>query len=388
MKNRVIILQLLLLCTIFIVPGFISCTLSVPDLSEYQGIDYIENYKFHSIVSGFDGNWAFDDDIVAPNGYHYIGFNSNESGADVIPTGISTAGLPGNATGDISRLEIFNLVNDGGFENPTGWNVGWSAGGGATISRDIATYNSAAIPPNHSLDYSFTGGVDNSISFNMGSAKDTFLFSKRYIIRFNFFKELSDKRTPFRFNTTSWWPNSGIGWDYGYTKFPDAYADGSEVTANSPGNNQFYILYDYDNIKGYIDDFRVVRSDIDYYLKLTVPYSGEGRPNLFSGTYRFTVWFKEEDPGDVSPSENRFPSSRVSLGIGRTPGTATVNGFDAPSQLTPGAWRRLSVERFFQITPGDSLVLLISPTDKTSGSNSIDIGSVLIAFPELFYISD
>jgi dTDP-D-glucose 4,6-dehydratase len=49
---------------------------------------------------------------------------------------------------------------------------------------------------------------------------------------------------------------------------------------------------------------------------------------------------------------------------------------------------KYGVEKFIQIREGNSLVLLISPADKTGGGNTIDVGSVLVAFPELYYISE
>jgi len=398
MNNRLIILQVLLLCTISL--GFISCGDSAPDLSMYRGIDYIAKYKFNSDISINTGSWIFNDPI-AQNGYHYMGFNSNEIGADAVPTGIDSTGLPNSAIEDISRLEIFNLVHDGGFEFLDPALSGWSPNmvgiiPGAAITRESAPDSIGST----CLKYVFNLSDDNvkpeHIKFLMGPStiKDEFLTSNRYIIHLNFYKSSISYITPFRFNAErNWTPQSERAWGFGYTRFPDDSKDNSEVVAES-SDNYFYILYDdlkHQNNEGYIDDFRIVRSDIDYYLKLTVPYSEAGRPDLPSGTYRFSVWFKAEDAADASPSTSappgRFNSSRISLGIGKTITTTTVKGFES-SALTSGSWRRLSVEKFIQIRNGDSLVLLISPADKSGGSTTLDIGSVLIAYPELYYISE
>ncbi|MCL2480273.1 MAG: hypothetical protein FWF38_01035 [Spirochaetaceae bacterium] len=394
MKNSLIILQILLLCAVSLTLGFISCGEAAPDLSTYRGINYIENYKFRSFPVGLSGGWSFDD-TVAPNNHHYMGFNSDETGAEALPTGISLIGLPGGAADDISRLEIFNLVIDGGFEESTrspAWT--WT-----DPNADI-DHKNGALPPHYIANatgncfyYHFdaTPPPNAEINFDLGSVKDTFLENKKYTIRLKFFKERSLSITKFKFNDERGWDvraeREWTGMIGGYTKFPDAYADNSEVVARSPiSGNTFRIIHDNHNVEGYIDDLRVVRSDIDYYLSFTVPYSDAGRPNLQPGTYRFSVWFKAEETTDVSPNEDRFNSSRVSLGIGKPPSVATVTGFD--SSLISGTWRQLSVQKFIQIRDGDELLLLISPADKTSGSNTIDVGSVLIAYPELYYISE
>ncbi|MCL2705242.1 MAG: hypothetical protein FWE72_03435 [Spirochaetaceae bacterium] len=397
MNNRLIILQVLLLCALSL--GFISCGDPAPDLSMYRGIDYIEKYKFTSDISLSTASWTFNDSI-APNGYHYMGFNSSETGATTVPSGINQTGLPNDAIGDISRLEVFNLVHDGGFEfDPalTGWSpnmVGTIPG--AAITRELAPDSIGSTCLKYVFDL-FAGIEPEYIRFNMGPStiKDRFLTGNRYIIRLNFYKYSMYSNTPFRFNTErDWKPQAEREWGFGYTKFPDASLDNSEVVAES-SDNYFYVLFDdiyNSNNEGYIDDFRIVRSDIDYYLKLTVPYSEAGRPDLPSGTYRFSVWFKAEDPADASPSPTappgRFNSSRISLGIGKTLTTTTVKGFVASETITSGSWSKLSVEKFIQIRDGDSLVLLISPADRSGGSTTLDIGSVLIAFPELYYISE
>lgn len=381
MKNRLNNLPIILILIILIAAGFVSCSDSPPSLSEYQGIDYILSHKFSS------GSWVFDDTVQGS--YHYMGFNSDETGVSAVPSISNFTGLPSAATGDVSRLEIFNLVSNGGFETSL---TNWSASGATITTADgiPSVHNTAG---NYSLHYVFNTtpppNPDN-VQFDLGSLKDSFLADKRYIIRLNFSREYINNDTLFRFNDERVWDvKAKTSWDLGYTKFPDAYSDNSEIVATS-SSNSFYIIYGTHNIEGYIDDFRIVRSDISYNLKFTVPYSEAGRPDLYSGTYRLSVYIKAEDDADVtpnSPNENRFRSSRVSLGIGRTVDTVTVKGFDS-SSFTSGSWTKISVEKFLQIRDGDSIELLISPADKSGGSNTLDIGSVLVAFPELYYVSD
>jgi len=402
MNNRLIILQVLLLCTVSLLIGFISCGDAAPSLSIYRGIDFIENYKFRTITSDLNEGWSLSDDIIAPDGlYYYVGFNTDEAGSPVTLTGLeTTSGLPhDNAKLDISRFEIFNLVHNGGFEPAFGsplanWSPNSNAmGDGAKITNTDGTENSLYETTGYCLHYEFIPQLSDMhpepeyVEFDLGSVKDTFLYGKKYTTRFKFYKKNISSSTFFQFNDQ---PKLDVKaqntWTLGYTLFPDAYSDDSEVIAKS-SNNVFRILYFTSNMDGYIDDFRIVRNDIDYCLKLTVPYSENGRPDLQPGTYRFSVWFKAEEPADVSPNKDRFNSSRVSLGIGKSYGASTIKGFNA-SVLSSGNWKQLSIEYFIQIKNGDSLVLFVSPADMTGGSTTLDIGSVLVAFPELFYISE
>ena len=388
--NRSIILKVLLLLAISLLIG-ISCGEAAPDLSMYRGIDYIQKNKFSSIVSGLNAGWVSDDPFEGS--YHYMGFDPVLH----VP-GINDIGLPDYATGDMSRLEVFNLVPDGGFESVSSL-TGWSATGGI-FSRSTGHTSPPpyGITGNYCLYYEFDSSTpppEKQINFNMTPVKDGFIPGSRYIIRLKFFKRSENTDTPLRFNSERNWNVVSIKpWTAGYTKFPENTHDNTEVVAEL-GSNSFYILYDTVknmNNEGYIDDFRIVRSDIDYYLKFTVPHSEAGRPNLYSGTYRFSVWFKAEDPADLPPTPSapldRFNSSRVSLGIGKTLNSITLKGFDASSELISGNWEKLSVEKFIQIRDGDNLVLLISSTDKSGGNTTFDMGSVLIAYPELYYISE
>ena len=387
--NRLIILQVLLILAISLLLG-ISCGEAAPDLSAYRGIDYIQKYKLNSIVSGLTEGWISDD--PTEGSYHYMGFTPVLH----VP-GINDAGLPDYAKEDMSRLEVFNLVNDGGFES--GSLTGWSESGIVPVGAlrpevPTATHPEVTGATGKCLYYLFDTSnpaviTPTHAAFDLGTIKDSFLTGKKYIIRLKFFKSSQLSLSPLKFNNElPWNVRAQINWGFGYTKFPDAYDDNSEVVARS-GSNYFFILYDTLNMEGFIDDFRIVRSDIDYYIKLTVPYSDAGRPNLQSGTYSFSAWFKAEDPADVSPSMNRFNSSRVSLGIGKTLNTTSFKGFDASARLSATSWTKLSVEKFVQIrNDGDSLILLISPSDKSGGNNTIDVGSVLVAYPELYYISE
>ena len=368
----------------------ISCS-DVPDITEYQGVNYIQ-YRPLDVAIG--NIWTSDDPVEGA--YHYMGFNTDSTGAADLPAVAVFTGLPNNAdSGDISRLEIFNLVPDGGFESGTaGWdNTGTTAN--ATFPRensDPLRVNDDA--GNNSMEYTIPASTD-ILRFNLSTLSDTFLLNKNYISRLSFTRATTDDTAVFEYNDGSsaniyrtWKPKVEIGWSGGdtaaFTRFPDYGNLDTGITAKA---GSYFCIGSFDDNyskiqDGFIDDFRIVRSDLDYYLRLTVPYTDTGRPELYSGIYRFSVYVKGEADADVSPSQNRFRSSRISLGINNY-----VTGFQS-SSYSSTSWTKISVEKFIQIDKGDTLELRISPSDSTALPNSMDIGSVLIAAPSLYYISE
>ncbi|MDX9801681.1 MAG: hypothetical protein RBT69_10135 [Spirochaetia bacterium] len=365
--------------------AFYGCS-EVPDLSEYQGINYIANSNFTS------PEWSFDD-TVAPNLFHYMDFDT----LPVIAVPVYT-GLPNNVdSGDISRLEIFNLVPDGGFESGL---AGWNTFGAPTTFTRNNTSNervNSSIPNNNfSIEYDLFISTDR-IQFDLDTVHDGFIENNNYIVRLNFTREATNTTAVFEYNDAAaviyktWKPKTLVGWsvdDTVYTEFPayDSAEFDTNITARPNTQNYFNIgSISYGNdINGYIDDFRIVRSDINYYLRMTVPYSEAGRPDLYSGIYRFAVYVKGEDTADIPPAvlNNRSRSSRVSLII-----NGKTEGFSSSAWTNTG-WTRLTVDKFIQIDAGDTIELMVSPADKSGLANTLDIGSILIASPSLYYISD
>ena len=378
---------------IFLITAFLpllSCSDSPVDLSEYQGKNYIESSNLASV------NWISDDPVEGA--YHYMGLNTDSAGASILPLGIATfTGLPGNSdTGDISRLEVFNLVPDGGFESGT---AGWDNNGtGATFVQNNGdaerVHDDAG---NDSLKITIPVEAD-ILRFNLSTLNDSFVADKNYIIRLFFTKNTTNDTIILEYNNgagspilspyKTWSHKVKTGWNddlSAYTKFPDDDNLNTNITAAAGAMfciNSFDSTFNKIHNLVYIDDFRIIRSDQEYFIRLTVPYSESGRPDLYSGIYRFSVYVKGEEDTDVTPNQNRFRSPRISLGINNE-----ITGFSS-SSYSNTAWTQLSVEKFIQISEGDSIELKLSPADFTTLPNSLDIGSVLIASPSLYYISD
>ena len=368
---------------------FLSCSDSPADLSEYQSLNYISNRNLAS------GNWTSDDPVQGA--LHYMGFNTNSAGASDPPGILVYTGLPNDAdSGDISRLEIFNLIPDGGFESGTG---GWDNNGtGATfIQNNTDPERIHDDAGNDSLKMTIPTEAD-ILRFDLSTLNDTFLAGQNYIIKLFFIRSTTNDTAIFEYNDganepilnpyRTWGPKVETGWGVDnsvYTEFPDYGNLDTNITAIAGARfclNSFDSTFNKIHALVYIDDFRIVRSDQEYYIRQTVPFSEAGRPDLYSGMYRFSVYVKGEADLDISPSQNRFRSSRISLGINNK-----VEGF-ASSSYNNTSWTKISIEQFIQIDSGDTIELKISSADSTALPNSLDIGSVLIASPSLYYISD
>lgn len=382
--------KIILILAVFI--SLFACSDSQINLSALRAADYIASANLVS------GQWVSDD--PQSGSFHYMGFNTDSAGAAALPSVAVFTGLPGNTdSGDISRLEIFNLVENGGFESAiTDWD---NNGTGATYSRDNTDPNRVNDDAgNNSLKFSIsnvTPPAMDIIRFNLSHLRDGFIVNSNYIIRLYYTLGKTDDTLVLEYNNgapppgsqicCTWITESETGWiddNTVYTKFPDYKNIDTNIIAVA-GN--YFCIGSYNTAyakvkEGFIDDFRIIKSDQDYYIRLEIPYSESGRPDLHTGTYKFSVYVKGEADADVSPAQNRFRSSRISLGINNK-----LKGFSS-LEYNNASWTKLSVEEFIQINPGDTIELKISSADSTFLTNSLDIGSVLIAGPELEYISN
>ena len=64
-----------------------------------------------------------------------------------------------------------------------------------------------------------------------------------------------------------------------------------------------------------------------------------------------------------------------------------IEGFSS-SEFTNTGWTRLTAQKFIQIEKGGTIEIMVSPGDISGLANTLDIGSILIASPSLYYISD
>ena len=350
---------------------FYGCS-QVPDLSEYQGINYMASQVFDPAI---EINWDRDDS----NTYHMF--------TAVIPS--TTSGLPAGTT-DYSRLEILNLMPDGGFEGGIGsWTTVLPSAGTANVVPGNGT---TIHPANQSLYFYLQS--DERVYFNLENLSGGITDNANYLIRLNFNSPEANRTVIFEYNDGSsyypggiWSPRASVAWTgNSYDQFRTSSGEESLITIKPGANNDFFsigsITADDDSQEGHIDDVKIVRTDIPLCLRSTVPYKEQGRPELVSGRYIFSIYVKKEDLADINPlTPNRFPADKVTLCINGKPEAIDV------SSVTDSQWIKISTEQFIQIYEDDTIELSVNPSDITSPYLK-NAGSILIASPALYFISD
>ena len=362
---------------IFLVSFIYSCS-QVPDFSEYQGINYIVSKPFDG---GIEINWIRDD----PSGT-YMDFSP-------FATAITT-GLPAGTT-DISRLEVLNLMPDGGFEGGLG---SWSPEGAPLPTANIVVGANTIHPldPANNCLY-FDVFASQTIDFDLSNLLDFGIDNANYLIRFNFNGEFEGIPTKFEYHDginndsgSLWSPRTTTTWDLGYTEFNSQTGEESLITIKPAPDDDIFSIGSFSETasqKGHIDDVRVVRTDIPLCLRAETPYQAAGRPELISGDYRFSIFIKKEVAADINPDTvpitdaNRFPAQILTLCINNKAQTLDI------TSVPDNEWKKVYTDQFVQIYEGDSITLAISPCDST-GTYKKDAGSILIASPSLTFISE
>ncbi len=357
MKKLILVLTVLM--------PLLSCSDSPMDLSEYQGKNYIENSNLAS------GDWLIKGNAV-DYGYNYMTL-TDESGT-------YATGPDGTAY----RLEIPNLFPNGDFE--TGASPGWTATASASNANNpvsgfslyfnLTSVQTAAYTLSNLLD--IAAGVDPATENPQYSIKFDLNTSPSYTdIQFLYYNG-GTKIEPI-------WQVTGLSsWLVQNYEFPylSSALDGGMTITVSAGST--FNIGDNKQQEGNIDNIRLTRTDFDNTVYLTVPQKQSGRVDLVSGIYRFSLYVREEDNTQVSPTAgflNAFKSSGVTLFINDSPEEFTAAEYST-------TWTKLSMEKFIQINNGDSITLKISPTLTTSGDISKDAGRVVISSPSLYFISD
>lgn len=333
---------------------------------EYRGINLIEAHPF-SLT-----DWTIPDD---PTNL-YMDFTA----VTALDAGGTTDLPPGTA--DIYRLEIKNLIPNGDFE--TGALPGWVPTGGTMLPSNVA--GSAIEGWSLYFDLQQTEMVNYNLKTNL---TDNFVSNATYALRFDF--RTYNRFSVFEYNDgtlnnkiLNWTiePGNGSVRSFPFSNF--IYI----VTATTDPALYFTIgsrVEDEQEVQnGYIDNIRITRHNLDKYVILSLPYSLDGRPDLISGTYHFSVYLKSEEVNQVTPTIlNRFKASSVSLRIsGQSDSTVTYTKNETFTPTT--AWTKIETELFIQIDPPTDtssavMELAISPSDP----HNPDIGSVLIAAPSL-----
>jgi hypothetical protein len=314
----------------------------------------------------------------------------------------TTAGLPTGYDDDIHRLSITNLIPNGDFESAL--SADWSTVGGAiaAIATAPAQTNTLGetLYSGNVLDFTITDPSADRIELNLNAAAPTsFVSTGFYLIRFDFSDSgAGDKYFQLQgFENGSWvtpvvTPNTIYSVPNDYSGI-DTYFQGNSANIFTIGTT----TGQGGGMDGYMDNLRMLRTDIENRIVLEVPWSAGGtRPDLVSGFYRFSLYIKNIPPAELPPNE--FQSKSVTLGISNTPGGLNSIYNQAVHQSNDAGanwdeWTQISVDSFLQVDkpatdPNDPVIFLcITPTNVQSAPFK-DVGSILIAAPGLRYSSD
>ncbi len=328
----------------------------------------------------------------------------------------------GHSDATVYRLEIKNLVPNGDFETstagtvPNGWSVVNNGGGADTLEIIDAGNLGSGVSQGLINDKTMHFAVDNAADMVIYDLRDPtygvtdgLIGGASYLIRYDYrtsgqlFFEYNDTVSSLYFWSFYGGPNGDrpssltnlieFPPSHLYGEFPDI-AVGSATDYN-------YIFGSLNSAQsgpqeGYIDNVRLIGTDITYKLKLNLSVNDTVQP-LISGTYRFSIYIKRDPSAGTG---NRFQTNRVTIGIKgggvggeeNTFDESLYSNFKTYYEGEDGAdwskWTEIKVDCFVQIPENISnstkiLELTVCPTDDQYGALNMDAGSILISSPSL-----
>jgi hypothetical protein len=323
------------------------------------------------------------------------------------------AAAPAGGSSEVYRLEIRNLVADGDFSRSTVGSApnGWTYSGSGTLAT---VDGSAAHAISGNTMHLSTANAAERVIFDLRDAtwgvRDGLLENATYNLLFDY-RSSASLVSEFRqaaiaddsLRTWRAWggadgSSSSPSFDH-LNAFPGTTLVGqSEVSVGS----QSIACFDFGSLspallqtqEAYVDDFRVVRTDIPCRARLLLNREGSASLTLAPGGYTFSIYVRA-DP-DAGSTASRFAAEAVSLGIVRKTTVSTDNvvtdGFqetftNGSNGLDFSSWTQLSVTLDAGETdPGNTTTtyeLSVAPTDDLHAANGMDCGSILVSAPSL-----
>ncbi len=351
------------LLTVFAALVFSGCSEVTGGFEEYAGVNLLEYNSGASVHDFVSGDWT---DAAADANYFVANF------ADTPP---DSTGLPA-AVVNCASLEIPNLVTNGDFEN--GGTANWSTAGGNTAASD----GLSELDGTFSLWFSTLASQANMVEYDLTSLPDGFVNNANYYFQFDF-KGINVNRFEINGGNTGGldtqyfsppWEQSTEGGSYVRYSIGDVTSDtlvsdsGSATPCFSIGTQNPDLQQ---GQEGYLDNFQVVRADIDKWIYFEVTLEETGRLALVSGTYEFSFYVRTDTTRTTPTVLNTFLPTAVAVQIeDLTPypnsnswtSTAYASGWDA-------SWQQISVHTELidietSVAPADPVLRLgICPTD-------------------------
>ena len=345
--------------------------------------DYFTRYDNKNLVSHFDfTDWARDQDST------YMDWAEVSAAAAG-----GTSGLP-DESAKIYRLEMKNLVPGGDFGSAaTIADAGWTVTGGSLSLATSTVLGSRAL--------AFT--IDSSGEYAEFKLDSTAVNNSSYLFRFDLTSTNTGSlafQTKTDISSPEYKPSIKTA-NHIYRVPEDFEADeipSTEFSVYDNSTDSFRIIYSGGNTTGYVDNFRIVKTDQTHYSRLSLPYTDENRVDdlaLIGGTYRFSIYVKA-DP--QAGSGNHYAADAVTLLMesfdDQNPSSVSTppTSFSSSDYSGFSEWTKLSVDMETQITipeDGTSTVLRLSvcPGDARSTA-SLDACSILLSNPSLCYSAD
>lgn len=339
-------------------------------------VDYFADYREVNLLESYPLNHTGWQSNTTATYLNYEAITLAEAG--------DSASLPADT--DIHRLEIPNLFENGDFlNNAAGW------GGGGTYNW-IDGSDPKAISGG-TLSYSISASLDR-IEFNLSA-----LEKGHYRLAFDLTKEPADVIAYAIFEggeeTRTWVSGYSPATDNTLIHFQDIVADPTFSLVNDTLVAAFSLnSIDKANVHNdsCIDNIRLVRTDVSAAVSIDLPLLEGDRLPFVPGTYRFSLYVKQEEDSQVTPAVgNRFRGSGLGITLSgieetgdqtftvRSSSRATFRDTDEGADWS--SWSQVYVDDIVQVDESgadDSTVirLTVEPLDD-------NCGSLLIACPEL-----
>ncbi|MEM5947092.1 hypothetical protein WKV44_00885 [Spirochaetia bacterium 38H-sp] len=356
---------------VFILSGiFLSCQIQ-DFLSEYRGVNLIENFPFSS------ANWQADDSTAT-----YMLWEEESS---VQYNGVNAY-----------RLRTVNLMSNGDFE--TGAITGWAGTGTAALTDETGS----PLRGTHSLKIDLSDNGSNLAYFDMSNLTDAANYpdSASMSVRFVYKPETVSATIPMEYragltNTDEKAYGISLSADSNITLvFPSDSSASNGFLWNLGFASQYLIFNSpaspVTNMVFLIDDVRITRTDAPIWVRLRLRKEGDTPQPLLTGTYRLSFMVRQ----DTVSANNVFDASRISVRINTYYDSAVdsfidnggIYGINAESSWSSG-WQSVSTDIPVVISAESSasdpvMEICISASDPSSVFY-MDAGSILVASPSL-----